>query len=424
MGLMYLLIDKLGIRQNRVVVGHVDHGIRADSGEDANFVRGAAGQLGVEYLESKVDVPGFICNNRMSLEAAARVLRYEALGQMAVESGCHWILTGHTLDDSAETVLMRMRNRSPWYEWTGIPEKRGRILRPLIRVSRKVLRAWVEENGIPFREDLMNQDLRFMRSRLRKTLQDRPDFWTSSRVQDYADAGMSLEEALQSAKRLYEAVRQPCELRLTTGSVGLAIDKIFRYFNRLTFLPVEVEWADLAAMPGARLPSSVRQQIGQFLAGKGPQARIILPKGFCLERRGGRVWILRVEFNTEVCQRVVQGKNIVAQKTLTMEISTDADGAAGHAVHLRGELFQRELIVRNWQPGDRIRCVGRPTKKISDLLAEQKVDPAVRAQTLVLADADGPLMILGGAVAQRALDSDPQLNTLRISWNEHDGNGA
>jgi len=112
-GLLALLPSELGISADRLVAAHVDHGIRRDAQDDLGVIHDVADRLSIQVISRSVDAPTYARERHLSLEAAARQRRYTALEEMAREMNCRWILTGHTMDDSAETVLMRMRSGAP-----------------------------------------------------------------------------------------------------------------------------------------------------------------------------------------------------------------------------------------------------------------------------------------------------------------------
>jgi tRNA(Ile)-lysidine synthase len=140
---------------------HVDHGLRADSARDAGFVRMLGARLGVPVEVRRVEVgPG-------SVEAAARAARYAALEAEADRVGATRIATGHTADDQAETVLMRVLAGAGVRGLAAIPPVRGRVIRPLLDVRRPALRELLVAAGLPWLEDPTNQDRRFARNRIR-----------------------------------------------------------------------------------------------------------------------------------------------------------------------------------------------------------------------------------------------------------------
>src|SRR5262249_34907279 len=104
------------------------------------------------------------------LEDAARRARLAALERIADEVGARWILLGHTASDQAETVLARLLRGAGPVGLAGIPAARGRVLRPLLAVSRAEVLAYVEERGLAPARDPMNEDRAFLRSRVRHDL--------------------------------------------------------------------------------------------------------------------------------------------------------------------------------------------------------------------------------------------------------------
>jgi tRNA(Ile)-lysidine synthase len=155
-------------------VGHVHHGLRGmDADQDAEAVESRANALGLGFRVEHV-VPGELRENRSNRERptvqeAARTLRYEALRRMAARCGAVHVATAHTLDDQAETVLMRVLRGAGADSLGGIPEcsADGVVIRPLLTVGRKAIQAYAAECGVRWREDDSNQNDRYTRNRLR-----------------------------------------------------------------------------------------------------------------------------------------------------------------------------------------------------------------------------------------------------------------
>src|SRR5262245_48793684 len=143
---------------------HVDHGLRAASTRDAEFVQGLGARLGVPVDVTRVTV------GAGSVEAAAREARYAALEAWADRLGADRIATGHTVDDQAETVLMRLLDGAGVRGLAGIPPRRGRVIRPLIETRRSTLRDALVAAGLDWVEDETNRDPKFLRNRIRHEL--------------------------------------------------------------------------------------------------------------------------------------------------------------------------------------------------------------------------------------------------------------
>jgi tRNA(Ile)-lysidine synthase len=148
---------------------HVNHGLRgAESDADEAFCRDQAARWHLPLHVQRVDVAGRAREARQSIEAAARHLRYTAFEAGAVALGATSVATGHTEDDQAETLLLRLVRGASSRGLAGIRVRRGRFVRPLLASRRADLRAWLAHRGQPFREDSSNRDCAIPRNRLRR----------------------------------------------------------------------------------------------------------------------------------------------------------------------------------------------------------------------------------------------------------------
>src|SRR2546428_5981951 len=128
----------------RLHVLPVDPQLRPDPPRDADFVQALGARFGVS-----VDIATVAVDSRGSLEAAARAARYAALETSAARLGAHRIALGHTADDQAETVLMRLLEGAGVRGLAGIPPVRGRIIRPLIELHPAALEAELRRRRAP-----------------------------------------------------------------------------------------------------------------------------------------------------------------------------------------------------------------------------------------------------------------------------------
>jgi tRNA(Ile)-lysidine synthase len=150
---------------------HLNHELRgADADEDERFCRALAASLGVPMDVERADVRGFAREYKRSLEDAARQVRYAFLERAADRAGAAAIAVGHTRDDQAETFLLRLLRGAGPRGLAGIRPRAGRIVRPLLEVTRGELRAYLAERGIGFREDASNADVSIPRNRVRHEL--------------------------------------------------------------------------------------------------------------------------------------------------------------------------------------------------------------------------------------------------------------
>jgi len=151
---------------------HVHHGLRGDEADgDEEFVRALCERLTVPLQVFRVDTSARQVEEREGLEEAARTLRYEAFQALDADA----VVTAHTLDDQAETVVMKML-RGAWTEGIGgiSPElhkgQGPRIVRPLLGTRRSEIEAFLTSRGQAWRTDSSNADLSLTRNRVRHEL--------------------------------------------------------------------------------------------------------------------------------------------------------------------------------------------------------------------------------------------------------------
>lgn len=148
---------------DRVVFGHVDHAVQPDSAAVAARVAAFALSLGAAPLCRRLP-PG------SAAEARLREERYAALEAMRVEAAAQLILTAHTADDQAETMLLQLIRSTHAGALAGMPKRRGVILRPWLEQPRRAVRSYAKRRGLPVEEDPSNLEVAYLRNRIRKEL--------------------------------------------------------------------------------------------------------------------------------------------------------------------------------------------------------------------------------------------------------------
>lgn len=246
----------------RVEAAHLDHGWRAESADDARFVEGLCQRLNVPFHLRRLE-PG---PAPQGLEARGREARYRWLRQLGRERGAR-VVTAHTLEDQAETVLMRCLEGSGAAGLAGIRE-RSWLGRPLLEVARQELRAYLHAQGQEWREDPTNRDL------------TRPRAWLRHEVlPQLRERQPRVDEALA---RLAASAQEDERLLVRLASRFDPAD-LQRLPAALAARVARRAWRALA-LPGARLARLHLEQVRTLRQGS-----LWLPGGVLVERSGGRL---------------------------------------------------------------------------------------------------------------------------------------
>jgi tRNA(Ile)-lysidine synthase len=172
--LLHVLTALQTDRKLTLHIAHLDHGLREESHQDAEFVRGLGAGWRIPTTVERRDVSATCARESWSLEDGARRIRYQFLLEVARRQSASYIALAHTADDQAETVLMRLVRGTGLMGLSAIPIKRRLdevwVVRPLLETWRRDIIAYLEQAHLVYREDATNKDSRFVRNRIRHEL--------------------------------------------------------------------------------------------------------------------------------------------------------------------------------------------------------------------------------------------------------------
>lgn len=155
----------------RLSAAYIDHGLRPkDVPKEIEFCENLCKQLNIDFYTKSVSVKEFSLQEKISIQEAARILRYSALEHISLNIKANKIAIAHNADDQAETVLMRLLRGAGPAGLSGIPPVRKKIIRPLIEIERHEIESYLRERGIEFIFDPSNSNIKYFRNRIRHTI--------------------------------------------------------------------------------------------------------------------------------------------------------------------------------------------------------------------------------------------------------------
>ncbi len=214
---------------NVVSLAHLNHRLRCSATRDEQFCRDLAARIGLPIAVESVDVTSYAHTQRLSIEDAARRLRYDFLHRAAESSSADRIAVGHTRDDQAETFLLKLIRGAGMTGLGGIYPRRGKVVRPLLDVTRGDLRRYLESRGQTWMDDETNEDLVNPRNRIRhKVLPELDLAGASSSSPAIARAAAIVREDGQwldeLADRRFDALVVRGETRVEIDVSGLMVE--------------------------------------------------------------------------------------------------------------------------------------------------------------------------------------------------------
>lgn len=379
-----------------LAAAHLEHGIRGESSKaDAAFVRAFCRERGVPYFEKSVDVPQFARRHSLSLEDAARKVRYQFFYEVAKDCKKAKIATGHHQGDQAETVLLHLFRGAGSAGLAGIRPGSCGIIRPLLAVSRLEIEAYCRAEHLEPRLDETNMLLDYTRNKIRLSLLP----------QLSREYNSSLKEALCRTAELIGAEHdfiRACGKKSFLECTERRGGKLVFRRNELNglHLAVKREVFRLAVeeMRGhlREISFSHIERMLKFAAEGKTGAKLELPGGLVLRCAYDKLHFTRAERPDEgvrdfvpVVLPVPGSLHISALGlNITAEISAERKRAAGkHQIVCDGDKISLPVLLRTRQSGDRFRPSGMGGgKKLKDFFIDNKIAREKRDQALLFCD--------------------------------------
>lgn len=415
-----------------LAVAHLNHCLRPSSDEEEVYVKALAGSFGLPFVSGKKDVDAIASKKKESLETVARSVRRDFLQTQAVEMGCDKVALGHTSDDQAETLLMKLIRGAGGRGLSGMAyqcplSKEVNLIRPILDLSRNDTEAYCHQNHLEFVSDESNDDERFFRNWVRHTLlptlsEKNPGIQTSlNRLsQNLSDDEMALLWALEVAiSKLNPRFLDEGGLVMNKAafvSCPLALQK--RILERL----IQQNWG--AAL---NLSREKMDQVFQVLESAG-EKRISLTSAHELLLGYDRI-LIRVATKPDSFmadeQYVLSVPGTLELPPFSASVQTEVlnrpeldsieiDGPQEETLYLPLKFMKEEIIFRSRREGDRL--YGRK-KKVKEFMIEKKISRAARDRLPMLASGENEILWIPGYFRARVMDSSqPQNAVIRIRF--------
>lgn len=378
----------------RIAAAHCHFGLRgAESDGDQQLVETYCRQHCIPLHTVRFDTEAEARERGESIQMAARRLRYDWFDSLCDNHGYDKIAIAHHADDSAETFFINLVRGTGLRGLTGIADRRGRIIRPLLFARRDDITAYAVAGGVPYREDSTNATLKYLRNRLRHDILPRLDSASNNRLAQTMEQNLTrLQQAqrfidLQIAKLRAEALHDNI-LNLSfldPGSLPFELHELLRPYG---FAPETVE--DLAAVLTRRAEESDVTASGK---------RFDAPEWSAAIDRGRIMLTPRIAepFRDE---RIAEDDPRI--EWLSAGELPDSLVTPPNIAYLTADALKFPLLLRRWRDGDWFIPLGMAgQKKVSDFLIDAKIPAVDKARQGVLVSGETIVWLAGRRIDDR-----------------------
>ena len=376
-------------------IAHVNFSLRGEESDgDMDSVVEWGNANGIQVFTRTFDTHAYSAENSISTQMAARELRYGFFKELMDSEGFDFLAIAHNLDDSIETIFLNIARGTGLKGLSGIPVRNGRIIRPLMGVSRAQIREYVEANGVSYRDDRTNFESHYARNRVRNIIfpefrkinpsflntvrRDAEYFREASDIIDGVYAGVCSRVCSTSKDGMLNIGIQAL---LQEGHCGYWLNMMLREYGFNSGQVADIERCMTSGQSGRVFRSGSHELV------------------FGADRM--RVYPLNCEEDAELCMDrpgVYDFKGIRLRLDFFPRPAAFNPRSDGSVLYLAADNLLMPLTCRGWRPADRFRPFGmkRGSKKLSDFYTDLKLDRIQKLAQPVITDASGQIVCLPG----------------------------
>ncbi len=374
-----------------LAAAHFDHGLRPASAEDAARVLELCERLGLECHLGH-------WREKRKGEARAREARYAFFKQLADDEGFERIALGHTIEDQVETVIVNLTRGAGLDGLGGMGVVDGPLWRPFLGLVHEMLRAYLSDRGIAWREDESNEDRRLARNLVRHEVLP-----LLARINPEIDTAVARTAGIIRRQRDYLRVTGE-ELAekayLSDGPWGgvYSVQILSRSHEALVFEALRAIWAKDVGWRG-HLSSAHLVEMAELVTGAGERGAVDLPLGRRLRRSWGKACLGPKSPPPPPGELVISGPGSWEWGVYRVELTAEPRGSEIGSLPVNPESLPLHLRPR--KEGESLRLTGMGSKKLKKLYVENRVPIWERPYQPVVLDSQGPLWAPGLARDER-----------------------
>ncbi len=302
---------------------YIDHGLRpGETGQEISFCQDLCNGLSISFITKSIDVKSYAAEQKLNKQEAARLLRYRVFEETVYEVKAHKIALGHTSDDQAETLLMRLFRGSGSAGLAGIPPVRKNIIRPLIDIRRSEIEQYLEEEKIGFITDSSNLKKDYLRNRIRLSLMPVLREFNP----DITDTLSKTAAIFRDEERYFEIIVTKTLMKLISRKTDSRIELFLSPFGSMDKVVMRrVLRRAIEETKGLRGISFIHiEDMIELIQTGDPGDRLFLPKGIrAIKDYSTFILTSEIPATLEPCTLTVPGETILKEAGIVLKATVD-----------------------------------------------------------------------------------------------------
>lgn len=388
-------------------IAHCNFQLRGnESDDDENFVKSQTEKMQIPVFIQKFDTESIAETQKLSIQLAARKLRYDWFYKLMNENSFDYILTAHHLDDSLETFLINFTRGSGLDGLIGIPEQNDKIVRPLLIFSRNEIETFAQENNIAWREDSSNSSDKYLRNKLRHDIIPILKELNPSLLSSFENTIKNLKQSQSlvddASKMVYEKVAFEEE-----NQIVFNLDLLLAYQNYQAYL---FSWL-------SRFGFTDWEAISDLVSAQSGK-QVMSDSHVLLKNRNTLLLFSKRENSEEVIYQIYKAqKQVKVPLKLTFCNVSDISVQSTNTIFVDEEKLQFPLTIRKWNEGDFFQPFGmKGKKKVSKFFKDEKFSILEKNEIWLLCSNDKIVWIIGKRQDERFKITETTTKILQINY--------
>lgn len=399
-------------------VAHCNFQLRStESDADEEFVRELAGKAGLIYYSKRFTTAAFATENGISIQMAARQLRYNYFDELMERNSLFGVATAHHANDVAETMLLNLTKGTGLAGMHGIKPLQGKIIRPLLFASRKELETYAKTNGLTWREDASNAEIYYQRNRIRHHV-----------VPQLEEINPLFTEAMLHHAKLvrgYESMLSDYISKMESSMVTLLPGGKIR---SVALMPLLQSVAPVVLLYHILKPYGAGAALCEDILSAKQSGTVFYSNGVKIVRERDSLCIyeksdnsddeLFVHYNQEILYLLnghIQIESIILNKNENFQ--TRPDFAEKNTAYIDASWLKFPLMVRKWKNADAFQPLGMKGKKLlSDFFIDSKFSSSMKEGAYILLSGDEVVWIVDCRIDERFKVCEDTRECLRFTF--------